>query len=70
MTRDPRFDPQAGDTLRAGAVVRSVLKREDDKLLIENFATGFNHFWMRVDTWQKWCEQRGTVVVSVEKQAR
>jgi hypothetical protein len=69
MTRDPRTDPQPGDEVRIdGSIVRRVLKREGSKLLIENFGTGFNHFWVRVDTWQKWCETSGAEVVSLGNQ--
>jgi hypothetical protein len=44
--------------------VRRVLERETGKLLIENFATGFNHFWMRVG-YLAWCENTGAEAVSV-----
>ena len=65
MTRDPRIDPQPGDVFRGGGVVRRVLKREGGKLLI---ATGLTHYWMRVDTWQKWCEQSGGKAAAILKQ--
>jgi hypothetical protein len=57
--RDPRIDPQPGDELRGGYYMRRVLKREGAKLLVES---GLTHYWMRVDSWQKWCEQSGAEI--------
>jgi hypothetical protein len=65
MTRDPRIDPQPGDEISAGGVIRRVLKREGSKVLT---ATGFFQSWMRVDRWQKWCKQSGPEVAKAANQ--
>jgi hypothetical protein len=64
MTRDPRIDPQPGDEVRVGPYMRRVLKREGAKLRI---TTDLTEYWMRVDTWRKWCELSGAEVVTVSK---
>jgi len=64
-TRDPRIDPQPGDEFRAGSVFRRILKRDGERLLIERWG---QHYWIEVKTWQKWCEELGSVVVTVENQ--
>jgi len=63
--RNSRVDPQQGDEFRAGSIFCRILKREGERLLIQKCG---QHSWIEVKTWQKWCEQRGTVVVTVEKQ--
>ena len=67
MTRDPRIDPQPGDEVRGGPYMRriTVLEREGGKVLI---ARGRIHHWMRVDTWQKWCKERGAEAVKAANQ--
>jgi hypothetical protein len=65
MTRDPRIDPQPGDEVRVGPYMRRVLKREGARLRI---ATDLAQYWMRVDTWQKWCGLSGAEAVTVAKQ--
>jgi hypothetical protein len=49
MTRDSRTDPQPGDELRGGAIMRRMLKREGGKLLIQS---EHRRYWMRVDRWR------------------
>lgn len=63
-TRDPRIDPQAGDEVRDTGIIRHVIRRNGDKVLIRGLQT----YWMRVDTWQEWCKQSGTEVVTGTKQ--
>ena len=65
-TRDPRIDPQPGDEVRDIGIIRRVVRREGEKLLIQGLRT----YWMRVDTWQKWCEQSGAEAVSSGKSRR
>jgi hypothetical protein len=60
--RDPRIDPQPGDEVRSGPYMRRVLKREGARVRI---ATDITLFWMHLDTWQKWCEEKsGAEVVT------
>jgi hypothetical protein len=54
MTRDPQTDPQPGDEVRNGAVIRRVIERAGEKLLVEGWG---QRYWIQVQTWQKWCEQ-------------
>jgi hypothetical protein len=63
-TRDPRIDPRPGDQLRCGAITRRVLKHDGGKLLIQS---EYTRYWMRVDTWHKWCEQSGAEIAAVAK---
>ena len=65
MTRDPRTDPQPGDELRSGTIMRRVVKREDGELLIQSEHT---RYWVRVDRWQRWCEQGGAEIVTEANQ--
>ena len=53
MTRDPRSDPRPGDEVRNGAVIRRVIERDTDKLLVEGWG---KRAWMKIETWQGWCE--------------
>ena len=62
-TRDPRIDPQPGDELRTGPIMRRVINREGGKLLIQS---EHKRYWMKVDSWQKWCEQSGTEVTTAQ----
>jgi hypothetical protein len=66
MTRDPQIDPQQGDELRAGARIRRVIERAEDRLLVEGWG---QRYWMPVKTWQRWCEKTGAAV-SVAKWER
>jgi hypothetical protein len=61
--RDPRIDPRPGDIFRGGGVVRRVLKREGARVLV---SSGLTHYWMRLDSSQKWCQERGAVTCSGE----
>ncbi len=63
MTRDPRIDPREGDIFRGYGTVRRVLKREGLKLLI---SSGLTHYWMRLDTWQKWCVESRAVMAAAK----
>jgi hypothetical protein len=65
MTRDPRTDPQPGDELRGGAIMRRMLKREGGKLLIQS---EHRRYWMRVDRWREWCEKSGAEGAAVANQ--
>ena len=56
MTRDPKIDPQPFDELRAGGLIRRVVKREGVKIFVEGPRT---RYWMSVDRWQEWCEKSG-----------
>jgi hypothetical protein len=60
-SRDPRIDPQPGDELRAGFAVRRVIERDGERVLVEKWG---HHYWIRLKTWQQWCEQMGTEVVA------
>jgi hypothetical protein len=62
--RDPRIDPQPGDELRVGAVIRRVIERAGEKVLVEGWG---QRYWMQVKTWQKWCEQSGAKAAGVVK---
>jgi hypothetical protein len=53
-TRDPRIDPQPGDEVRNGDVIRRVIERNGEKLLVEGWG---QRYWIKVQTWQEWCEQ-------------
>jgi hypothetical protein len=35
--RDPRVDPQPGDEVRNGAVIRRVIRRDGEKLLVDGW---------------------------------
>jgi hypothetical protein len=60
-SRDPRNDPQPGDELRSGSSVRLVIHRKDERLMVRGQNTSY---WIRLDSWQKWCAQGGTEVVT------
>jgi hypothetical protein len=53
------LDPQQGDQFRGDGHTRHVLKRDGAMLLISCAKT---RYWMRVDRWQKWCQQSEAVV--------
>ena len=57
--RDPRTDPQPGDEVRSGTIMRRVVKREGGELLIQSEHT---RYWVRIDRWQRWCQQGGAEV--------
>jgi hypothetical protein len=63
--RDPRTDPQPGDTLRHSRdrFPRKVLTRGGDRVLVE-FGTS-NHFWTKLATWRKWAADIRVVIVNV-----
>ena len=61
--RDPRIDPQTGDELRAGFTVRRVIERDGERVLVEKWG---HRNWIRLKTWQEWCERSGTQVVVAE----
>ena len=61
-TRDPRSDPRPGDEVRSGTIMRRVIKRDGMELLIQ---TEHTRYWVRVDRWQRWCQQGGAKVVTV-----
>ena len=63
-TRNPRTDPQPGDELRGVTIIRRVIKREGEELLIQSEHT---RYWVRVDRWQRWCQRDDAVVVTVER---
>jgi hypothetical protein len=52
--RDPRINPQPGDELRAGALIRRVIERAGEKLLVEGWG---QRYWMPLKTWQRWSEK-------------
>ena len=54
--RDPRIDPQRGDTVRGNGQVRCVKAREGDRV---RCASGMYDYRMRLDNWQKWCRLNG-----------
>ena len=60
-TRNPRIDPQPGDEVRNGTIMRRVIKRDGRELLIQ---TEHTRYWVRVDRWQRWCEQGGADIVT------
>lgn len=62
--RDPRTDPQPGDTLRHpnDQFPRKVLKRQGDRLMVEMGA--HNRGWRRLVTWRKWATGTDVVIVS------
>jgi hypothetical protein len=62
--RDPRIDPQPRDELRAGFTVRRVIERDGGRLLVEKWG---HRYWIRLKTWQEWCERSGTVVENREE---
>jgi hypothetical protein len=59
VSRDPRIDPQPGDELRIGAVIRRVIEREGKELLIQAEDA---RYWVRVDRWQRWCQLGGAEI--------
>ena len=65
--RDPRTNPQAGDELRDTGIIRRVIRRDGNKLLIHN---GRSAHWMRLDRWQEWCEKGMAVVMPELRIAR
>jgi hypothetical protein len=66
--RDPRIDPQPGDEVRGDdMVIRRVIRRKVDMLWCETWKRCYR---MRLDTWQKWCEQSGARAAAVVKQQR
>jgi hypothetical protein len=68
--RDPRTDPQAGDTLRHpnDQFPRKVLKRQGDRLMVEMGA--HNHGWRKLVTWRKWAAGTDIVIVSAAAENR
>ena len=63
--RDPRFDPQPGDEIRIGDGLRRVIERRGQMLLVEAWG---QRYWTKVNTWHKWFEHSGAIVVTAEKQ--
>ena len=59
--RDPRIDPQPGDKIRGGPMMRRVIRREGDMLGCETWGKRYR---MRLDNWQKWCKESGAEVVT------
>jgi hypothetical protein len=52
ITRDPRIDPQRGDEMRCGGLLRRVVRREDAILWCRS---GGMPYRIRLDVWRKWC---------------
>lgn len=64
--RDLRFDPQTGDEVRNGDIIRRVIERAGEMLLVEGWG---QRYWIKVRTWQRWCEHSGAkAVVMVTRQ--
>jgi hypothetical protein len=61
-TRNPAVDPQLGDEVRVGTILRRVVKREGGDLLIQSEHT---RYWVRIDRWQRWCQQGGAEIVTM-----
>ncbi len=51
LTRDPRIDPQRGDEMRCGGLLRRVLRREGEMLW---YRSGGIPYQFRLQQWQKW----------------
>jgi hypothetical protein len=64
-TRDPRSDPQPGDEVRNRDVIRRVLKREGERVLIQKWG---QRYWASVESWKKWCEENGAEIARVTNQ--
>jgi len=52
ITRDPRIDPQRGDEMRCGGLLRRVIRREGNLLWCRS---GGIPYPIRLQLWQKWC---------------
>ena len=65
--RDPRIDPQPGDTLRGNGQVRRIMAREGDRV---RCASGEYDYRMLIDNWRKWCRLNGATAVQVAASSR
>ena len=52
ITRDPRIDPQRGDEMRCGGLLRRVIRREGMMLWCRS---GGMPYQIKLQHWQKWC---------------
>ena len=64
--RDPRTDPQPGDEVRVGNVIRRVIERDGERVFIHALRT---HYWMRMDRWQQWSNHIDSVVAKEDERA-
>jgi hypothetical protein len=52
ISRDPRIDPQRGDEMRCGGLIRRVIRRDGAMLWCRS---GGIPYRIRLQLWQKWC---------------
>jgi len=52
ITRDPRVDPQRGDEVRCGGLLRRVIRREGEMLWCRS---GGMPYRIRLQIWRRWC---------------
>jgi hypothetical protein len=67
--RDPRVDPQPGDTLPpVGGDVRSVVARKPDRVQIQMGTVAVRTWtWMTLESWQRWASQPMRAVTQLRR---